>query len=62
MFNLFIAHTPHGVCYLIEKDLEGNVVHKLSITPTAFFDLRERAIPEIQNEIANESKQNAIYK
>ena len=50
MFNLFITHTPHGVCYLIVNDMEGNVVSKLSITPTAFFDLRERAIPEIPND------------
>jgi len=47
MYNLFISHTPHGVCYLIAKDQEGNVFYKLSITQTAFFDLRERAIPEI---------------
>ena len=48
MYNLFITHTPMGVCYLIAKDLEGNIVYKLSITPTAFFDLREKAIPEIE--------------
>lgn len=48
MYNIFITHTPNGVCYLLAKDLEGNVVYKLSITQTAFFDLREKAIPEIQ--------------
>lgn len=47
MYNLFITHTPNGVCYLLAKDTDGNVFCMLLITPTAFFDLREKAIPEI---------------
>jgi len=50
MYNLFISHTPHGVCYLLAKDLAGNIIYKLCITQTAFFELREISIPEIRNE------------
>jgi len=51
MYNLFITHTPNGVCYLVAKDLEGNVFYKMSITQTSFFDLREKAIPEIKMDV-----------
>jgi hypothetical protein len=47
MYQLFITHTPHGVCYLLTKDQDGNVIYILSIPPTAFFDLRDRKIPEV---------------
>ena len=50
MYYLFITHTPMGVCYLIAKDAEGNIIYKLTISQTAFFDLRERAVPEIPND------------
>ena len=48
MYQLFISHTPMGVCYLFVKDERGMVIQKVAITPTAFFDLREKAIPEIK--------------
>ncbi len=47
MYQLFITHTPHGVCYLLTKDQAGNTVYILKIPPPAFFDLREKQIPEV---------------
>ena len=47
MYQLFITHTPMGVCYLFVKDERGTIIQKVNITPTAFFDLREKSIPEI---------------
>ena len=47
MYKLFISHSPMGICYLLAKDQEGKIFYKLVITPTAFFDLREKSIIEI---------------